>query len=204
MKSASIIALLGDSGGGKSHYMKTRLAKEKPNRLAVWDFMREYKCKDITESLGEFLDVITQDSFQVAFRPSMDKKVRVKQFDIFCAAVYRVKKLTVVVEELRHVTSPSYAPGNWALITTTGRHKDITVYGTSQRPAHIDKDFFGNCTEIVTYGLTYPNDVDTVAASMGQRGGSELNGKIAALGDYRFIHFDKLNGKKITECKPVT
>lgn len=42
----------------------------------------------------------------------------------------------------------------------------MRIIGTSQRPAHIDKDFLGNATTIRTGMLGYPQDIKAVADAM--------------------------------------
>jgi hypothetical protein len=116
------------------------------------------------------------------FRPSAREDLRARQFDGFCALALAAGHLTLVVEELRFVTSPSRAPLKWAEVTMTGRHKGLRVIGTSQRPASIDKDFLGNATLIHTGRLVYPEDVRAVAKAM-QVG----EGEIAALQPLEWI-----------------
>lgn len=169
---ASIEAILGASGSGKSAYVKQRLKREKPLRLLIWDPLREYAgFGTITDTVGALLDGITAHckagNFRLVFQPSSDEQQRVKQFDLFCAIALAVGRLTLIVEELRFVTRPSAAPLNWARCTMTGRHVGLSVVGTSQRPASIDKDFLGNCTLIHTGRLVYPVDIKNVADAMG-------------------------------------
>ena len=49
------------------------------------------------------------------------------------------------------------------MVTLKGRHKGLTVYGNSQRPASIDKNFFGNATIIRTGRLNFAADVKVLA-----------------------------------------
>ncbi len=168
---ASIAAVLGASGSGKSAFVKQNLRREKPPRLLVWDPLREYApFGAVHDKIGHFLDAITAPGkrgfFRLVFQPAADPLLRAKQFDLFCAIALAVGRLTVIVEELRFVTKPSAAPLNWARVTMTGRHVGLTVIGTSQRPASIDKDFLGNCTTIHTGRLVYPVDIKNVADAM--------------------------------------
>ena len=158
---AAIMAVLGASGSGKSTFVKKEISRGHP-RLLIWDPMREYE----GQALGQLADILSglkQPKFRLVFRPSGDPKVRVTQFDLLCRAALAAGNLTFVVEELRFVTTPSRAPLGWAQVCLTGRHKGLKVYGLSQRPASIDKDFLGNCTRIRTGRLAYPEDVKAVA-----------------------------------------
>lgn len=169
---ADVTAALGASGSGKSAWLKRLLAREKPRRLIVWDPMREYG--HVAGPLDRLSPLVAQlelagsrGGFRLVFQPALDQAQREKQFDFICRSALDAGNLTIVCEELKFVTSPSRAPLGWAQVTMTGRHKGLRVIGTSQRPASIDKDFFGNCTVIHTGRLAYPEDVRTVARAMG-------------------------------------
>jgi hypothetical protein len=101
----------------------------------------------------------------VGGQPSTLPTARARQFDFLCRAAIAAGNLTLVVEELRFVTTPSRAPMGWAQVCLTGRHAGLTVFGASQRPASIDKDFLGNCSKVRTGRLTYPEDVKAVSAA---------------------------------------
>ncbi len=126
-----------------------------------WDFS-EYD-GDLVPALAG----LKAKKFRLVFRPSADPAVRAQQFDFVCRAALAAGNLTLVVEELRFVTTPSRAPLGWAQVCLTGRHKGLRVFGLSQRPASIDKDFLGNCTAIRTGRLAYPEDVKAVTKVMG-------------------------------------
>lgn len=162
---AAIMAVLGSSGSGKSTFIKRTLTKGNP-RLMIWDPMCEYG-GDVCESAAALLAGLKAKKFRLVFRPSSSPSQRLAQFDFFCRAALAARNLTVVVEELRFVTTPSRAPLGWAQVCLTGRHHGLTVYGISQRPASIDKDFLGNCTRIRTGRLAYPEDVKAVSKVLG-------------------------------------
>ncbi len=129
--------------------------------------------------------------FSVVFRPSSDESLRARQFDLFCGAALAAGSLTLVVEELRFVTTPSRAPLRWAEVTMTGRHRGLRVIGTSQRPASIDKDFLGNATLIHTGRLVYPEDIRAVAKAM-----QVEEGAVAALQPLDWIEKDTQTGRR--------
>lgn len=164
---AAIMAVLGASGSGKSTFIKREIRKPAvKRRLLIWDPMREYGAHGRTvTTAGELVEAIGAEKFAIVFQPSGDPKLRVRQFDLVCRAALAAGRLTLVVEELRFVTTPSRAPLGWAQVCLTGRHAGLTVYGASQRPASIDKDFLGNCTRIRTGRLAYPADEKAVAAA---------------------------------------
>ena len=102
-------------------------------------------------------------TFVLVFEPAMDPKVMVEQFDIFCTLAYAAGSLYLVCEELSDVTQAGWAPAGWSMISRKGRHKGLTVIGLTQRPAAVDKHFFGNANRVRCGRLNYEADVRTMA-----------------------------------------
>lgn len=160
---AHCVAILGKSGSGKSTIIKRRLKSEKPTRLVIWspdEDIDNYKAftGHVVRTIPELIKHLKKPTFKVVFWPSMEDKTRRAQFNYFCELVFAVGNCTALFEELAGVTTPSYAPVAWKVLTTRSRKKGVLLYGTSQRPAQIDKDFLGNTSEIYVGALKYPND----------------------------------------------
>lgn len=167
---ASILAIMGKTGSGKSAWLKQQLKKWNPKRMMIWDPMKEYDGYGIvTDKPTEFVHIAAtagnKKPFVVTFRPSADPDIRSKQFDIFCKLAVKVGNLLMLVEELKFVTKPSYAPLPWAQCNLQGRHCGLKIIGTSQRPASIDKDFLYSATVIHT-GRLLAKDLKVVAEAM--------------------------------------
>ena len=145
-KKPLIYAALGARGTGKSAWAKQLIERAAPRRLAVWDYMQEHRLATNTESLGEAIRAMKAQAFAIAFRPSRDDKTRAAQFDLWCRALLAAPRTFCHVEELAFVTTPFKAPGPWREMVLLGRHAQhaLTICGTSQRPAQIDKDFLGS------------------------------------------------------------
>lgn len=172
LNKANIIAVLGASESGKSASVKLVLDKKPFPRLLIWDMMKEYgKYAQSVSDLNQVIDIMGKAGkngpFQIAFNCEVeDKKKRQQQFHTFCGLANAAGSVACVVDELRFVTTPQFAPDRWSMITCTGRHAAMTVIGNSQRPAQIDKDFLANCTVIRTFRLGYPDDRMAVAKAM--------------------------------------
>ena len=190
---AEIVAVIGASGSGKSTWLKTAFLKPaaRRRRLLVWDFKREYLSAGIVtaahSSIADLVEGIKAGGgrFALAFLPDFDPKRRARQFDRFCRAAYALGDLVMVVEELSFVTTASYAPPAWSMVTCTGRHEGLTVVGTSQRPAQVDKNFFGNCTLIHSHRVQDANDVRVMSSALDVPA-SELRG----LAQFSFVERD--------------
>lgn len=192
---ADIIAVLGASGTGKSTYVKKHIGRPKDGRLLIFDVMHEYgSFGQVFTRSGELVTAIMQagekGKFRYVFQPSTNPAARGAQFDLLCGVAHAAGNLSFIAEELRFVTTPSRAPVRWAGVSLTGRHKGLSVIGTSQRPASIDKDFLGNATIIRTGRLVYPQDVKAVATVM------QIDpAEIAALPDLHFIEKNMQTGQ---------
>jgi len=186
-----VFAVIGATGSGKTAYLKQLLAARKPARVLYWDFKRRDFQNDgpvftRMRELVEFLTPLIGDRdapLCAVFNPSLDPRVRALEFNAWCHLALMLGKLTVVVEELRFVTAPSRAPEAWSLLVMTGRDLDLTVIASTQRPAHIDKDFLGNSTVVHCGRLEYPEDRDAVAKVLQIR--SE---DLAGLQDLDYVH----------------
>lgn len=160
-----ILAVLGARGTGKSAWVKQTLERMAPRRLAVWDLMQEYGDLATFTRLGDAVRAMDTGAFRVAFWPSRDDKKREQQFEVWCHAVLAAGRLTAVVEELAFVTKPMKAPSGWREMVLLGRHQQhqLTIIGTSQRPASIDKDFLSNCDVVHCGRLAYKPDAEKAA-----------------------------------------
>lgn len=169
---ANIIAVIGASGTGKSSYIKGELLK-KYKRLLIWsplektDNYAAFCSGVVVTKITDFVAQIKAGTKAIVFVPSGNDAAVKKQFDFFCRVVWEINGAHVLVEELSRVTMASWAPPAWKNLSTAGRHQGLTIIGTSQRPANIDKDFLGNCTEIRCYRVNYDSDAKVMADSLG-------------------------------------
>lgn len=156
------MAIMGASGSGKSTYIKQQIRRGKPKRLIIFDPMGEYStmAKPVN-TLQEVARAAKAKTFSLAFKPDAEKAAQ--QFDLLCKIAYTAGDCWLVVDELAIVTKPGWAPPGWADCSMRGRHKGLTVIGASQRPASIDKHFFGNATLIRTGRLNFAADIKVLA-----------------------------------------
>ena len=196
MRTAEIIAAMGAPGSGKSAWVRRHFLQA--DRTAIWDFKREYHdVAHVVDTLAGLIEHLKKPRFKVAFRPSLNRQLIVRQFDMFCRAVYAAGNCTMLVEELAFVTSPMKAPEAWRLATLTGRtytlpngqESHLCIVGTSQRPASVDKDFFGNCTLIHAGRCGTERDARTMGDQLGVPWGDMI-----ALPDLAFVEKNRLSG----------
>jgi DNA helicase HerA-like ATPase len=159
---ANIVAVMGGSGSGKSTFIKREIARLKPKRMIVFDVMHEYDALGQPVKLcGELARLAKQKAFKLIFQPNSVNMQQ--QFDFVCKMAFELGDLVFVVEELNRVTQATKAPPYWQDCTSRGRHKGLMIYGASQRPASVDKDFFSNATKIRSGRLNFAADIKTLA-----------------------------------------
>ncbi len=169
---ADIIAVIGASGTGKSSYIKGELLR-KYRRLLVWSPLEKTDnyagfCGGVVVNgkISELVAQVKAGAKEIVYVPAGSDAEIKTQFDRFCRIVWELEGATVLVEELSRVTMASWSPPAWKNLSTAGRHQGLTIIGTSQRPATIDKDFLGNCTEVRCYRVNYDNDAKVMADSL--------------------------------------
>jgi hypothetical protein len=192
---AHIEAVLGASGSGKSSYVKSLMQRKLPARLIVFDPEGEWgEFGTVTNRLDDVLQGAKaagqKGPMRTVFVPSPDPATAVKQFDTICRIAFHWERCTFIVDELKSVTSPSRSPVGWGMLTGRGRKRGIVIYGLSQRPASIDKDFLGNCNYVRSGRLTYSEDQRAVARVLGVP-----ESEIGALPDLGWIRRDMATGE---------
>jgi hypothetical protein len=185
---ARIVGVVGASGTGKGCYIKTVILPACSGPAMVWsplessDNYAEILGVRATASIPELIEAWKARRSAV-YQPPMNPKLITSRFDLFCRAVWHMTGAAVVVEELSRVTTASYAPPSWKNLSTAGRHQGLTLIGACQRPSQVDKDFFGNCTEIRCFRVNYENDAKTMAQVLRVKPGDLLE-----LPDLHYIH----------------
>lgn len=196
---AHIWGVVGASGTGKGVWIKTHLKHEKPRRLVVWDFKREYG--EFSKLLPRLADVRAamlkagaDGPARLAYCPiGSGEKVLRKEFEALCELVYAWEHCTFVAEELANVTTPGWAPAAWRKMTTSGRHAGIHIIGATQTPALVDKTFLGNCTLVHAGPLREYAHRVAVARSM-----DIDEGRLAALVKFQWLEKDFDRGEVTT------
>ena len=190
-----IVAVMGSTGCGKSAWLKRELDAANPKRLLIWDYspVPEYDDRATYVALTDVIRASSGATFRVAYAAPIDAVRRRQAFDLFCRAALRAGRCTVVVEELRYVTTPSRSPDSWAALVMVGRKAGLQIYGTSQRPSHVDKDFLGNCTQLHCGQLGYDADVETMSREM--RLTHEEREKLLHLPPLQWMHRDRESGQ---------
>lgn len=187
---ASIHAVIGATGSGKTTHVMQCIKRGNPSRLIIWDskgeFAREGYAQPVTK-ISEITAAIkkagAKGGFKLAFKPNGKRQDKKALFSDLCDLAFYAKNCWLIAEELAEVTEAGSAPEGWRKATTQGRSEGLTIYGMSQSPAWIDKFFFGNCTTIRTGRVIQASHVKTMAEVLGVP-----RDEIRGLQDLEYIH----------------
>lgn len=143
-------AVIAASEQGKGLWIKSKLRGHRPQRLLIWDRVGEYggfalRVASLAELSGQLR---RSERFKLRYVPRGTNDAQIgREFDAFCKVAFLAAGAWVLVEELSDVTKPSFAPASWRRLNSQGRHhQGLTIIGTSQSPAMIDKTFLANAT----------------------------------------------------------
>jgi hypothetical protein len=166
-----IWAVLGASGVGKGIWLKQQLKRLNPPRLVIWDFKKEYDgWGKLVTSLREVRAAMMkagEGPLRIRYvTQKSGRKDMQADFEALCDLVYAWQHCVFIAEELVNVTTPSWAPGSWLKMTTSGRHEGIHIIGVTQSPALVDKTFLGNATLVHACWLKQARHRKVVAADI--------------------------------------
>ncbi|MFL6675877.1 MAG: hypothetical protein ACJ8LG_21620 [Massilia sp.] len=197
---AEIHAVTGSSGGGKTTRVRTLVMKKKRTRTIIWspkepidNYASWYPGSVKCTTAAQVLDIVRaagpKGKFHIVFVPSLDRKRDEAQFNAVCLIAYHARNLLFLADELHTVTRSNWACDGWSKLVMMGRGYGIHIYGTSQRPANMDKNFLGNASTIHTRRLSEPEDAKTLAKSLGVKAA-----EVSALSGFMWIERNKKTG----------
>lgn len=166
---AEIYAGFGATGSGKSLYAKSWLIERRPARLMIWDPQNEYgPFAKLAPTLAGLGKAASAPGFAMRYVPpkALEPKDLYVKFNAFCALACQAGRLVMLCEELQKVTQSSWAPTWWQEATGRGRHYGLTVFGLSQRPAAVDKNFTSNATYLYSGRLNEDADLRRLAGAL--------------------------------------
>lgn len=197
---ARIHAIMGATGCGKSTLLRKELAKKKRKRTLIWspkeavdDYCAFYAGSVLVTTATQVLDVMRKagsGEFHLVYAPRLNRKVDTAQFDVVCKIAMAARNVTFVGEELHTVTLPSWGPDGWNQLVMIGRGYGTEIFGLSQRPASVDKNFFSNLSSLSTGRLNDENDQKTIAKAL-----RVPLAEVANLSGYQWIRRDMQNQK---------
>lgn len=173
---ALTMAAFGARGTGKTAWVLQEIRRQRPGRLAVWDFKHDPSLQGLGVpygSLSECINAMAARRFEVRYLVNHGADVHA-QFDLFCKACWAAGDLLLFVDELPEVTKANKAPQAWRQLVNVGREythggkvKRVAIIGAGQRPAECDKSFIANCDVVHVGRLGNASDAQQMARAWG-------------------------------------
>lgn len=186
-RSIDVIGIFGRRGCGKSHLCKNIQAVF-PRKI-IFDTLSEYQDIDFDETFYEFNSfsdfiIKTQfnNSFSALIKFDVDNSQKNDQFNHMLRIIYYRGNICLVIEEIQNFCSPHYLPHFLQQVFLTGRHQNLAVIYTTQRPGTLNKNILSQSTHIFCGSLHSKNDVREVSQFLG-----EDAEKLTSLKDREFL-----------------
>lgn len=172
------IAIFGRSGCGKSTLQET-ITNCYP-RLIVIDRMREHSTGFITSNFEDYARYLTDQiqrntpQFKLVFQFDIEQLSDSQEliFEHAVRLAYKYGQITgnnlcLSVEEVQFFASPTYIPHWLKESTLTGRHANLAVVVSSQRPAAVHKDLISQSSHLFVGQLFELRDMEYLRGTIG-------------------------------------
>lgn len=184
------IAILGRSGCGKS-YLAKRIQSMWPRRIII-DSLNEYTEGDVVHTFDEFgekLKILKNSNskeFVLVFKFDPESHVNDMEFNEIMRCAYYFGNVQVVIEEVQLYSTTHSIPHWLKSSLLTGRHQNMSILVTSQRPGEVHKTIISQCSHVFCGTVHEGNDIRYLANFL-----NEDADRLASLPDRRFLYFSK-------------
>lgn len=195
---------MGRRGCGKS-YLGKRLQQIWPRRVII-DPTCEYtegngkpifKGATVINNFHEFCEYLIKfennSKFVLIFQFDQENLTTDSEFNEICRLIYYLGNVQLVLEEVQLYASPHEIPHWLKNLLLTGRHQNISLLFTSQRPGQINKTILSQCNNIFCGSIIEGNDLRYVSNFL-----NKSTAELTNLPDREFIWRSPKGIKKIT------
>lgn len=102
-------------------------------------------------------------------------------------------KMIFAIDEVDRVSSAGYAPPGLDYLINQGRHVQVSLMGSSRRPAQVPRELTSQCHRFVIFKMTEPADLDYLQDYIGR----DARQKLPTLHDYKFVEWEETDGISI-------
>jgi len=187
IKSTDCLLVMGRRGCGKS-YLSKNLQKMWPRRVII-DSLNEYNEGEIVHSFHEFSEAlkhyksVSQNEFALVYQFDPEHEESEELFNQIMRLCYYFGNIQVVIEEVQLYSSPHFLPKWLKNNLLIGRHQDLSLLFTSQRPGEVNKTIISQCAHIFCGQILEGNDLRYVSSFL-----NEDASRLSSLPERKFIY----------------
>lgn len=183
--------VMGQRGCGKS-YLAKNWQLLWPRRVII-DSLNEYRDGGlIVHNFDDFADSLLhfhqtgQKEFTLIFQFDFEARNKEQIFEEILKLCYYLGNILVVVEEVQIYASVHNLPWRLENALLTGRHQNLALLFTSQRPGMVNKTIISQCSHVFVGRINEGNDLKYLKNILGDDAE-----KLKSLADRRFLYFSK-------------
>jgi len=182
---------MGQRGCGKS-YLGRNIQTCWPRRIII-DTLGEYSDQDgtVVFTFDEFSDFLTQrksdgSDFVLIYQFDPESQLSDLEFDEIVRVAFYFGNCQLVIEEIQEHSTPHSMPHWLKKALLTGRHQNLSLLFTSQRPGEINKTIISQCSHIFVGKIVEGNDLKYIAYFLGDKAQ-----ELTTLPDRVFLYRDR-------------
>lgn len=186
-----IVSIFGIKGTGKTTLCQ-KLQRVAP-RVVIFDALHEYpESRDPrtwhVQSWDGFVAAIRQtldqDVFRIVVKFDVEADSHSDLFDQMLRVLYYRGDVCIVVEEAWQFAPKAHLPKWLNRCILTGRHRDLSMIITAQRPATVHNSLISQSHHVLAGQLFLPHDLRALADFMG-----DAVHQLPRLKPHHFLHF---------------
>ena len=153
IKPDDCLLVMGRRGCGKS-YLAKKLQELWPRKI-IFDTLHEYQSESETaNSFLEYCDKLARlksmspDRFTLVVNFDIESEASQVEFNQMLRLAYYYGNVQIIIEEIQNFSSPHFLPLWLKNCLLTGRHQNISLLFTTQRPGELNKTILSQCAHI--------------------------------------------------------
>lgn len=164
---------MGRRGCGKSTLTK-KLLEAYPRKIVI-DSLHEYEEGEIVYSFEEFGKAVSligknqPKHFTLVLRIPHDGYESEETVNQVCRIAFELGDVMLVIEEVWLFSNPHKIPDQFKNCLLLGRHQNLAMFFTSQRPGETHKTIISQCNHIFAGQIHEKNDLTYVKSFLGNR-----------------------------------
>lgn len=190
IQATDCILVMGRRGCGKS-FLAKRLQSIWPRRVIV-DTLNEYSGPNIVFNFHDFseklikLKLENKKEFELIFQFNPENENSDVEFNELLRLCYYFSNIQIVIEEIQLFSSPHFLPKWLKNCLLIGRHRNLSILATSQRPGEVNKTILSQCSHIFCGNIIEGNDLKYISNFLNLE-----SKKLVSIPDRKFIYFSR-------------